>query len=267
MKKKYLLYLSLGLSVFLVQDAFTNSGGAPNGSSGSPASNGNGCNRTGCHNGPSASGQTVNITTTIPSSGFKEDSIYQITITADNNGSGSDRIAFSASVESASGHEGTITVTDAARTQKIQNYITHTFSGNNGSNGVNTWSFEWNAGQAPDQTTVYTSVNFANQNGTTSGDVIVNQSLALNKNLGIGIESVELVKVAAFPNPATDYVYLSSNQPLKMPILATAVNGQVHELETQVMDAQHYQLSLLGLESGVYIIKDAAGHQVRIHKQ
>jgi hypothetical protein len=267
MKKKYLLYLSLGLSIFLAHNAYTNSGGAPSGNSGSPASNGNGCDRAGCHNGPAAAGQTVTISTNIPSAGFKEDSIYEITITADNNGTGTDRMGFSASVESASGHEGTITISDAARTRKLQNYITHTFSGISGSSGVNTWSFDWNAGQAPDQTTVYASVNFANQNGNTSGDVIVNQSLSLDKNLGIGTGELDIVKVAAYPNPASDIVYLASDQKLELPISAISGNGQVFELEAKAIDAQHYSLAISNLPSGVYLIRDAANHQVRITKQ
>lgn len=267
MKKKYLVYLSLGLSLFLAHDAFTNSGGAPSGTSGSPASNGNGCNRAGCHNGPAVSGQTVSITTNIPSSGFKADSIYEITITANNNGSGTDRMGFMASVESPAGHEGSIAITDAARTKKSGNYITHTSSGISGSAGVNSWTFEWNAAQAPDQATVYTSVNFANQNGTTSGDVIVNQTLSLDKNLGIGEPEFALLKVSAYPNPATDFLFVAANEALVSPFTVWASDGKSFAVAAEAQDVQHYRIDVNHLASGVYTLRDAAGHQVRFRKQ
>lgn len=267
MKKKYLLLLSLGLSLFLAHDAYTNSGGAPSGSSGSPASNNNGCNRAGCHSGPATSGQTVSISTNIPASGFKADSIYEITITANTNGSGTDRMGFMASVESPSGHEGSISVSNASRTKKAGSYITHTSSGISGSAGVNSWTFDWNAGQAPDQTTVYTSVNFANQNGTTSGDVIVNQTLSLDKNLGIGTPEFAVLKVTAYPNPATDFIFVAANEALVAPFTVWASDGKSFQVEAEAQDAQHYRLDVNHLATGLYTLRDAAGHQVRFRKQ
>lgn len=149
MKKNYLVFtLSMALSVFIVNDAFTNSSGAPTGASGGPNANNNTCARSGCHNGPNASSQTISISSNIPSTGFRADSIYQITVVADNGGSGTNEIGFSASVETATGFAGSLIVTDATNTRKTGDYITHTSGGRNGANGSNTWVFDWNAGQA-----------------------------------------------------------------------------------------------------------------------
>lgn len=265
MKKKYVFVLTAALGIFMVQDAYTNSGGAPSGN-GSP-SNGASCDRAGCHNGPAVAGQTVSISTNIPANGFKEDSIYQITISANNNGSGTDRMGFAATVESASGHEGTIIVSDASNTQKIGTRITHTFAGISGSGGQNSWTFDWNAGQAPDQTTVYTAVNFANQNGSTSGDVIISQSFALNKNLGIGMEEVALNKIAAYPNPAIDLLTVSSSTKLSGPFKVLSTDGKSMPIEALEQAANHWELEVGHLPSGLYILSDNAGNQIRFTKQ
>lgn len=267
MKKKYLFVLTAALGLFVVQDAYTNSGGAPTGASGSPASNGNGCDRPGCHNGPAAAGQTVSISTDIPSTGFMEDSVYSITITADNNGTGTDRMGFSASVESASGHEGTIQVSNSSRTRKTGNYITHTSSGISGTSGVNTWTFDWDAEQAPDQTTVYTAVNFANQNGNTSGDVIVTQSLSLNKGSGIGLGEFEVQKLAAYPNPANDQLFVAGSTDLKAPFTAFTADGKSFEIEAVEQNDKHWELNVSSLPAGIYVLSDQGGNQVRFTKQ
>ncbi|WP_421751971.1 choice-of-anchor V domain-containing protein [Croceimicrobium sp.] len=266
MKKKYAVLLTLGLSVFVAHQAYTNAGGAPSGNSGSPASNNNTCARAGCHNGPAAAGQSISINTNIPTAGFKEDSVYQISITADNNAASSDRMGFMASVESASGHEGSITITDAARTKKAGSYITHTSSGISGTAGTNSWSFDWDAGQAPDQTTVYVAVNFTNLNGSTSGDVIVTQTLSLDKNLGIGQEELAVQKLAAYPNPAQNEITLASGQPLEAPFTAIAADGKMVELQAEADNHQHVRLDLSALPAGLYMIRDAQGHQVQISK-
>lgn len=266
MKKKYAFILTAALGLFVVQEAFTNSGGAPGGSSGSPASNGNGCDRAGCHNGPAASGQAVTISTSIPASGFKEDSVYQITISANNNGTGTDRIGFSASIESSMGHEGTITST-GNRTRKTGNFITHTSSGNSGSGGQNSWTFDWNAGQAPDQTVIYTAVNFTNQNGSTSGDVVVNQSLALNKNLGIGEEEQNLQTFAVYPNPASDQLNIAGSADLEAPFSLLSIEGKVYEVDYLKTADQHWRADLSALPAGLYLLRDANGKQLRFTKR
>lgn len=271
MKKNYLvLTLSLALSTFIVNDAFTNSSGAPTGSSGGPSANNNTCARSGCHNGPNASNQTVAITTNIPAAGFKEDSVYQITVQANNGGTGTNEIGFSASVESSSGFEGNIIVSDASNTRKTGSYITHTSAGRNGSNGSQSWSFDWDAGQAPDQTTVYVAVNFSDNTGSTNGDVIVTENLALNKaSNSIGIREVEITKLSIYPNPVQDQFILSSQSDLAGPFVIRDLSGkEVAQLgEGKRIEKGHYRFNVYDLASGTYILSDANGLTAKLLKK
>ena len=272
MKKNYLLLtLSLALSTFIVNDAFTNSGGAPGGSSGGPNGNNNSCARSGCHNGPSASVQTVSISTNIPSSaGFKEDSVYQITVQANNGGAGTNEIGFSASVESAGGFEGTATVSDAVNTRKTGSYITHTSAGKNGAAGTNSWVFDWNAGQAMDQSTVYVAVNFSNNNGNTAGDVIVTQTLILSKDSGnIGQLQMYTVKLSIYPNPVKDQFIVRGNTSLKAPFKLTGINGEfiMDLVNGERLSDDHYRFDVSDLAKGNYILSDSQGFSAQLHKE
>ena len=271
MKKKYWILSLIGAFALLLNpSAFTNSGGAPGGSSGSPASNGNTCARSGCHSGgPAQSNENVTITTDIPTAGFEENTNYSITVNANDGGRNLNTIAFQASVESASGHEGTVAVSNASTTRKIGNYITHTFSGKNASGGQNSWSFDWNSGTAPDQTTVYTAVNFANGNGGTSGDVIVSQSLALTKSQGIGLEAVARQKVALYPNPATDQLTVATQGTSQEPLKIYNLTGQ-KVLEAgpgNKVDPHHWQINIEGLAAGTYLLKTAEGQTIQFQKK
>lgn len=270
MKKNYLLFtLSFALSAFIVTDAFTNSSGAPAGSSGGPNGNNNTCARAGCHNGPNASSQTVSITTNIPSAGFKADSIYQVTIMADNGGTGSNELGFSASVESASGFEGNIIVTDPTDTRKTNSYITHTSAGRNGANGGNMWVFDWDAGQAPDQTTIYVAVNFSDNTGSTNGDVIVTNNLVLNKaTSGIGIDEDATVKLSIYPNPVQDRFVLSANSSLKAPFKVMDLSGKLvlNLGQGERLEQNHFRFDVSALAKGTYILSDSQGFSAQLLK-
>ncbi len=266
MKKKYLYFLSTALVVFMAQDAFTNSGGSPAGNSGSPASNGNTCGRAGCHGGASQSSQNITITTDIPAAGFMEDSVYTIDITANTGGASSNRMGFMASVESSTGHTGGIQITDASRTKKAGSYITHTFSGISGSAGENAWSFDWDAAQSPDQSTVYVAVNFSNNNGTTSGDAIVTESLILNKASGIGLEEVSTARLSAYPSPAQAQLTVAANE-LEAPYRIYDLQGKVvKEFSAVASEGKHWYFDVADLQEGIYLFKDSAGRLVRFAK-
>tara|TARA_R110002050_G_scaffold136928_1_gene260264 strand:+ start:21903 stop:22718 length:816 start_codon:yes stop_codon:yes gene_type:complete len=270
MKKNYLLFtLSFALSAFIVTDAFTNSSGAPSGNSGGPNGNNNTCARAGCHNGPSASSQTISITTTIPATGFKEDSVYQISIMADNGGTGTNEMGFSASVESAAGFEGNIVITDPTDTKKIGSYITHTSAGRNGATGGNMWAFDWDAGQAPDQTTVYVAVNFSDNTGSTNGDVIVTNNLVLNKAAsGIGIDERATVALSIYPNPVQDLFVLSANSNLEAPFKVMDLSGKLvlNLGEGERMEQNHFRFDVSELAKGTYILSDSQGFSAQLLK-
>jgi len=270
MKKNYLLFtLSLGLSAFIVTDAFTNSGGAPSGSSGGPSASNNTCARAGCHNGPSASNQTITISSNIPAAGFKEDSVYQITVLANNGGMGTNEMGFSASVESTSGFEGNIVISDAANTRKTGSYITHTSAGRNGVNGTNTWVLDWDAGQAPDQSTVYVAVNFSDNTGSTNGDVIVSQNLSLTKaTSSIGIDERAMVALSVYPNPVQNTFVLSANTDLKAPFKIMDLSGKLilNLGDGEGLSDNHYRFNVSGLAKGNYILRDSQGFSAQLLK-
>ncbi len=269
MKKNYLVYsLSMALSIFIVNDAFTNSSGAPTGSSGGPNGNNNTCARSGCHNGPSASSQSISISSNIPSAGFKEDSVYQITVTANNGGAGTNEIGFSASVESAMGFAGSIVISDPSNTRKTGSYITHTTAGKNGANGSNTWVFDWDAGQAPDQSTVYVAVNFSNNTGTTSGDIIATQNLTLSKANSIGIDELKTAELSIYPNPVKEGFTLKANTDLKAPFTLKDLSGKtiMNLGKGERLGENHFSFELGDLAKGTYILSDSQGFSAQLLK-
>lgn len=269
MKKKYFASsLALSLILFTGYEALTFSSGAPAGNSGSPLSGGS-CSRSGCHAGPAATDQSISITTDIPAAGFAENSRYSISIDADAGSVGSSRIGFMASVEDPSGHVGDIVVSDASRTQKMGSYLTHRFSGLAASNNRNTWSFDWDSQQAPDQSTVYVAVNYTNANGNTSGDILQTETLVLAKESGLGVKEDQLkTAFQLYPNPAQDYAILSGTQNLAFPVQLIDSRGKLQrEWETLSQpSASHWELNLGTVPAGLYLLRDAEGRGAFLQK-
>ena len=188
MTSKLLTKSSLVASAIVLAsfNAFTWSSQAPANANGSPASNGNTCANPNCHSGPAVSDQTVSISTNIPASGFVGNTDYTITVTADRGMSTASTSGFSVSVESGAGSEGTLSLgaNNNVTLTGMNEFATHNsdqaFSG-----GQSVWTFNWNSGSnTPDGTIIYTAVNFANNNGMASGDVIVTETLTLTKDGG-----------------------------------------------------------------------------------
>ncbi|GGH67452.1 T9SS type A sorting domain-containing protein [Phaeocystidibacter marisrubri] len=238
---------------------FTNNGGAPTGRSGSPGSNNNTCATGGCHGGgPSISAQTIDITSNIPATGFVENTDYTITITANANGSVGTKIGFEASVENASGsHQGTITATDILTQKTGANFITHRASGTTPTAGSSSWSFNWNSGTAEDQSAVYVAVNFANGNGTTSGDAIGTAMLTLDKASGIGMEENAIADVSVYPNPTADYLNISMETSSSVDYTILDLNGRV--LENGTSESSEFRIGVNRLSKGNYILHLVSG--------
>lgn len=248
------------LLLFTAQQAITNSSGAPQGRTGSPASNGQTCNNGGCHSGPAASGESVTIATDIPPSGFEEQDDYQITITGDDGGRNLTKMGFQASVESGNGHEGSLSST-SGNTQIAGDYITHTSSGTSASGGQKSWSFDWNSGAAPDQTVIYAAVNFTNNNGLNSGDVVVTNSLTLSKDPTMDLEQAKLPRLEVFPNPASKRLTLATETPVKGPLRITDIQGRlIREVASSAKDdAHHWTISVEDLAAGTYLLQTPRG--------
>jgi hypothetical protein len=155
----------------------TNSSGAPANRSGSPASSSNTCASAGCHSGGSVTNQTITISSTIPATGYQANTTYTVTVAANNmNSMTTGTIGFTASVEDATGHVGTLSSAGSGA-QISGSFATHTFSGLSASMGTRSWTFDWNSGaNPPANASVYAAVNFANADGWTAGDIIGSQS-------------------------------------------------------------------------------------------
>ncbi|MCH8554167.1 MAG: T9SS type A sorting domain-containing protein [Schleiferiaceae bacterium] len=185
----------------------SNVDGAPAGHSGSPASNNQTCATSGCHTGPGASFQVVEITTNIPETGFNPNTNYTITVKGNGNSVPFSRIGFQASVEDAQGnHQGTINANPEIRVNGNGKFVTHRNSSVTPINGQRSFTFTWNSGAAEDSTTVFAAVNFANANGSPTGDVIKTGSLVLRKNLSFSTENLAATNFSVYPNPAKEHI-------------------------------------------------------------
>ena len=246
--------------LFLSYDAITSTSGSPIGRTGSPASTGT-CATVGCHSGPAVSSQTVSITTDIPASGFLDNTDYTITITANSNSATSTKIGFSASVESAAGHEGAVSVSgNALKRIGTSQFLTHTTSGTAASGGSRSWSFTWNSGTAPDQTTVYSAVNFSNSNGNTSGDVIATQTLVLSKDQSVNLTEESINTLSVYPNPAKNQFSISGVSE-RFSLRIFDLNGKQVLQDEITVDGQ--QISIGNLRSGHYLLFDDKGNFIQ----
>jgi hypothetical protein len=212
MKKKYFIGATIVGCTLLSFQALTFSSGAPGGNTGSPG-DGRTCATAGCHTGgPAQTTEMVTITTDIPADGFLENTDYTITITADDGGRGLTKIGFESLIEDPNMNlPGTLTVIgNDTKLAGGGTSVTHLSSGTATTNGQKSWSYAWNSGTAVDQSTVYASVNFTNSNSATSGDAIITQTLALNKNLGVSLDEAQRIAISAYPNPVSDILTLEN---------------------------------------------------------
>lgn len=236
--------------------AYTNANSAPTGKSGSPASNNTTC--TSCHAGSAVTVQTISITSDIPAPGFAPNTDYTITVTGNDGGASASRIGFSASVEDGNGHAGTLTAADS-RTTVNNNFASHRSSSLTPTNGSNTWDLSWNSGSAEDGATVYVAMNFANGNGTTSGDVIETATLSLTKDGGVHLNEFSIAEMSVYPNPASEILNVEFNASRSQfaAISVIDLNGKVviSEKLGNINAGDHViSLPLNSIPSGTYIL-------------
>lgn len=186
MRKILLFSFCIALSIVFIDlssdtRVHGNSSASPNGYTGSPLEfGGRTCGSNGgCHGGGSTA-QADMITTNIPSSGYVPGQTYQITATVVS--AGRTKFGFQLSPQRANGNTaGTMIANSTVQLTGSQRYATHTSSSNTGS-GSRSWTFSWTApatGLGP--VTFYASYNAANNNNSTSGDIIFNSSLVVNE--------------------------------------------------------------------------------------
>jgi hypothetical protein len=190
---KYKIMAAFGLLVLAAilidatQNVYGNAGGAPSGTTGSP-SDGNTCAANGCHTGTPVTTKTGWITSNIPVAGYTPGRTYQITAKAVYIGRS--KFGFEVSPQSPSGNVlGTLASTSGSTQVRTPGYITHTASGNTGTDSLS-WTFNWTAPAAGSGgLTFYGAFNCANGNGAVSGDIIYTSTLVIQEAPSPGIDA------------------------------------------------------------------------------
>ena len=252
MKTRVLIIISILVFSF---PALTYKNGAPAGKTGSPKSNNNTCFTSYCHNGPSASSETISISSNIPSDGFIANTDYSITVTSKSNGSSIPIMGFVSSIESLGQHQGIISGVSGVSQVKSTNFITHTSGSNSPNAGEKSWSFIWNSGSSPDSVILYAAGIFANGNNAPSGDILLLNTKTLKKNtLNVGEQSINPLNI--YPNPANNYIKIvnpKANQ--KGTIILRNLSGQnILESVWRPIDQVGKLLNVSELPNGWYHI-------------
>lgn len=251
MKKALLLFAIFGM----VHYSYTNSGGSPSGSSGSPASNGQTCSGGYCHSGgsPNGSEQIIIRTDRWPFSTLDylvDNQAINVALGVLPNG-GSTKIGFMASIEDASGNSvSTLTATPGVN--KTGNYFTHQSSSTAVSNDSIGWNFSFEDSSYPDSVTIYVAVNFTNGNGNYQGDYVLTETKTLYKGLA-DVEESELKGLIVGPNPATDFIRIEHEELAKVELFNTIGRFIALEQSAEVVDG-HSVLDVSALARGNYII-------------
>lgn len=215
MKRTFtLLTFAFVITAIVIQttgnQAHSNASGAPAGNTGSPA-DGQTCARSGCHVGTATVTTVPIMSSNIPASGYVPGNTYTISATLTST-TGSNKFGFQISPQGPGGVlRGTPVITNISTTKIVlSKYITHTTGGNTGTGGTKTWVFDWVAPAAGTGTVnFYGAFNYANGNGTSSGDVIRTEVMTVVENTGVGINEIKApIEANVFPNPAIDHAIL-----------------------------------------------------------
>jgi hypothetical protein len=222
MKKAYQIaatvIIAFAIIISTLSTTYSNPSGAPASVSGSPGDGNQTCAMSGCHSGNTVQVQAGMISSDIPAEGYIPGQNYTITVTI--NQAGISRWGFQVSPQDPSGSKiGSMTLTNTGQTRLISSgrYITHTTSGNSGSSGSKSWTFDWVAPVAgTGGFSFYASVMAANNDGGRSGDKVFSDELAVNESTSTSIKASQTQKdnLSVFPNPSTgDELRLVLSQP------------------------------------------------------
>lgn len=208
MKTRVLFLITILIFSF---PALTYKNGAPSGKTGSPKSNNNTCYNSYCHNGPSASTQTISVSSNIPADGYIPNTDYTFTITSKSNGASNAKMGFESSIEGLGQHQGSLTQVSGSTQIKSSSFITHTSTSNTPNSGEKSWDFIWNSGLAPDSVILYTAGIFGNGNNAPNGDVLLLETKVLRKS-SLTLNEDDTNYFLAYPNPAKNWIQVSNSK-------------------------------------------------------
>jgi hypothetical protein len=251
MKAKLLLVLSFTVIIFILvinlnsTDAYSSS--PPVSYAGAPMDNGgNTCAVSGCHTGSAITQTTGVITHDIPGTGFIGGTSYNFSVTM----SGSSAYGFELTPQSPTSNAGLGTWIAGVGTAVSTKYIRQSAKGTGASK---TWTFKWTAPATATAVTFYGAFNYANNNGSTSGDIIKTSSVSVLANTtGINDNRLSPAFISVFPNPTTDLLYVAS--------VESYDRGSVYTLDGKLIKSVSEQelisktISVAQLENGIYFI-------------
>ncbi len=260
-----------GLGLIVSSSTLFFGNGAPSARTGSIGDNGGLC--TDCHNNPpTISDQSLTIEVLDMDSTIIAGQNYEIKITA--NGPSHTKIGFESTIELNSNHSkiGSFAVVGSNMQIKDNFYATHIGSGTSAPDGSISWSYQWTAPTSSlGDATIYTAALFSNNNGGTTGDITVTESLdiTISENLDL-TELTNELNLSVYPNPAIEEVHVNFNlnedAAVKIQIIDLAGKYTQVIANEMMTSGEHSISSNLDLPSGTYLVSIQKGTERLIEK-
>ncbi|MCD6019546.1 MAG: hypothetical protein K0S53_2667 [Bacteroidetes bacterium] len=214
-----------------------------NGTAGAPA-DGGGATCTGCHAG-TATQTTGVISSDIPGSGYVGGTTYNFTVTM----SGAAAYGFEMTPQTATSNVGLGTWIAGVGTGVSTKYIKQSAKKTGASA---TWTFKWTAPATATTVTFYGAFNYANNNNTTSGDIIKKSSVTYFANTTGIAEHKNAAIIVLFPNPTTEELHISSSGFLKEGKILS-VDGKISKIISEY-ELISKTISVRDLQEGIYFL-------------
>ena len=258
MKRYLLITLAIIFVALLGMSLIPSSSGSPGGRTGSPGDSKITCSA--CHGGSAISKEGW-IITDIPKTGYIPGQEYTIVLSGENQGSA--RFGFELTAEfSNNAKTGGFATGDNAQVKVLGggNSVTHTSQGIAASGGAKSWTFKWTAPETGSGAiSFYASLNGANGDGSSSGDMIFTTNL---KNIIQDISTVEdipiLTTLNLYPNPTDDILFFSIDGLIKENTRLVIVSVTGAELYSEVFEESQVGLELeipvSDFQQGTYIV-------------
>ena len=241
-----------GLLLLIFWAGTSKFGGSPGGKTGSPI---DGSNCTGCHSGQDIINKDNWITTNIPGTGYVPGSTYEVKISAFH--SGSNRIGFEITSETATKKVGVWELADTVNTQFISDSIavTHTSKGTSAADSVN-WTMKWTAPETGSgNVTFYAAVNATNSDLSSAGDQVYLTSTTV---IEAGTNSINKIQdcdklIRLWPNPAKNFLNIGFEYPTKIKVIEL-VNSQGRVIKL-IKDFNSQLIYLDKIPAGIFYLR------------
>lgn len=270
--KKQLLALTALAAIGTSIQLSTPDGALYSNTSGAPSSG----SCTGCHGGTDQFSNDIFLEAyripvpggtpeLVPSTSYQAGATYLIVAGVDEKTLNNTKFGFALSATRGS----LTTMAGETSTQKVGTYITHTSSGTTTTAGDGIeWAAMWTApSTASNNANFQLYLNAADNNGSSSGDVIYSKTLTLTPG-ATGVKTIiNEQTVTAYPNPVTENqfaVNFELNQTQLVTISLFGVDGRLIETKVKKEMAKGSQTINIPVDvnPGIYFVKIEAGDQI-----